>query len=220
MVARSLVFFAALVVALSVSGCKKKEESGLRGSGVGAKVVRTLPPFTSVRVGGSLRAEISVGKPVSLELRGDDNLLSHVKPRVEDGTLVLEPDQVLRTTQPLVARFGAEKLDGVALVAAASANVEGVRAEHFAVKGTGGTRLVAKGSSQTLEVNVKSAARFDLSGFAAGAAKVTAKDAASVNLGYLERLDATLTGMSRVVFRGDPVIKQDVKRPARLLRVP
>jgi len=214
-VVRWLLVAALFVVA--APACKNKENTG-RGSGVGSKVVRAIPPFKRLKVGGTIRAEVEVGSAPSLEILGDDNLLARVLSRLDGETLVVEPDAVLKPTQPLVARITTPLLEGVAVTVASSAIINGVRGERFQVSGTGGTRLTARGSTRALEVSARSAAQLDLSALSSAAAKVTAADGSRVELGHVETLDVTGSGPSVVLFRGDPAIEQKLTRPARLLR--
>jgi hypothetical protein len=213
----SLAF--AVVVALAPLGCKKKEPEGpLRGSGVGAKVVRTTPPFSKLKVGGTVRVEVEVGKPPSVELLGDDNLLPKVSSRVDAGTLVIVPDGVLKPTQPLVARVTVPSLDEVELVVAATGFVRGVKAAHFVANLAGGASLDLDGSSQTVEVVTKAAAKADLRDFSVASAHVTTSEATRVELGHVETLEVHQKGPSLVTYQGSPEIKRSVLPPARLVR--
>jgi hypothetical protein len=209
----------AALVALAPLGCKKKEPEGpLRGSGVGSKVTRATPPFSKLKVGGSVRVEVEVGKPASVVLHGDDNLLSHLSSRVDAGTLVIVPDGVLKPTQPLVARITTPSLEGVELIVAASGFVRGVKAPHFVARLAGGASLDLDGSSQTVEVVTKTAARADLKDFAVASAHVTTSEATRVELGHVETLEVNQKGPSFVSYRGTPEIKRSVTPPARLVR--
>jgi hypothetical protein len=214
---RALVVHATVVLALSGFGCKKKSDD-IRGSGVGARVERTVGAFTRVKVSGTIRAEIEVGKSQTLAILGDDNLIPRVLSRVEGSTLVLAPDGVLKGTQPLVARVTLPALEGVSLGVASLAFVNGLKAERFEAAGTGGTRLVVRGSARALEVTARSAARLDLGELSAASAKVTAADASRVELGHLESLNVTQTGPSVVIYRGEPQIERKIQAPARLIR--
>jgi hypothetical protein len=212
------LFLGALLV-LAPVGCKKKQpEDRVRGSGVGSKVRRPIPAFSRLEVRGSVRAEVEVGKPSSVELIGDDNLLPLVTTRVHAGTLVIGSDQVLKATQPLVARITTPSLDGVALAAASSGFVRGVKAEHFVARLVGATELHAEGTSRRLEVVVKGAARAKLKGLTVQAAHVTTSEAARVELGGVETLEVNQKGPSVVTYEGSPEIKRSVVPPARLVR--
>jgi hypothetical protein len=212
------VVFAALFLHAPI-GCKKKEPEGpVRGSGVGSKVARSTPAFSKLEVRGSVRAEVEVGKPHSLELLGDDNLLPLVRLRVNAGTLVIDSERVLKGTQPLVARITAPSLDGITLTAASDGFVKGVKADHFVARLVGATRLHADGTSRMLEVVVKGAAQAKLKGLAVRAAHVTTSEAARVELGRIETLEVSQKGASVVTYEGSPEITRSVTPPARLIR--
>lgn len=215
---RSTLLLLAAVLGVAPVGCKKKPEGPVRGSGVGSKVVRTTPPFHKLKVGGSVRAEVQVGKPLSLELLGDDNLLPLVASKVEAGTLTIAPDQALKTTQPLVARITTPALDGLELVAASSGFVNGVKAEHLSVRMGGAAKLRLSGSSRTVEVVAGNAAQADLRDFAVASAHVTTSHATRVELGHVETLEVNQKGPSTVTYKGSPEIKRSVVPPARLIR--
>jgi hypothetical protein len=216
---RGFAFFLAASVVLAPVGCKKKEPDGpVRGSGVGSKVVRSTPAFSKLDVRGSVRAEVEVGKPPSLELLGDDNLLPLVTSRVNSGTLLIASDRVLKTTQPLVARITTPSLDGVTLAAASSGFVKGVNADHFVARLAGATELHVGGTSRMLEVVVKGAARAKLKHLTVQSAHVTSSEATRVELGRLETLEVNQKGPSVVTYEGSPEIKRSVVPPARLLR--
>jgi hypothetical protein len=212
---RRSLLFACLTLALPA--CKKKPDP-LKGSGVGATRARSVAAFSELSVGNGLEFEVTVGKGASLEISGDDNLISLVTTQVEGKRLTLGVDKKLKQRQPLRVRVGTERLDGIRVVAGAKGKVSGVRAEAFHVESGGGATVEIAGSSQALEVKSRSAARVDLKGFSAAKGIVTAADASTIELGYLEELDVTQTGMSRVIYRGEPKLTQSVKKPARLIR--
>jgi hypothetical protein len=218
-VTRVVSLFLGALLVLAPVGCKKQEpEDRVRGSGVGSTVRRPIPAFSKLEVRGSVRAEVEVGKPSSLELLGDDNLLPLVTTRVNAGTLVIGSDQVLKATQPLVARITTPSLDGIALAAASSGFLRGVKADHFVARLVGATELYAEGTSRRLEVVVKGAARAKLKGLAVQAAHVTTSEASRVELGRIETLEVNQKGPSVITYEGSPDIKRSVMPPARLVR--
>jgi hypothetical protein len=211
------VLVAGLLLALPT--CQKKaNKTGVKGSGVGTTKTRSIGAFSALRVGGGLEFEVSVGKALPLEISGDDNLVSHVTVKNDGDLLVLGVDAKLKQLQPLRVRVGTERLDSVAVAIAAKGKVSGVRAESFRVEAGGGGQVEVAGSSRALEVTTRSASRVNLSAFSAATASVTAADASTVDLGYLEALDVTQTGLSRVIYRGDPKLTQKITKPARLIR--
>jgi hypothetical protein len=177
---------------------------------------RALPVFTRLNVGGGLEVTVNVGKNAPLELRGDDNLFSHVASTVTGGELVLKPDSVFETTQPLRLVVGTERLDAVAVAVGANVTVHGVKADAFDVRVAGAAQLAVDGSSQTLTLTTRNLARCDLTAFSAGTAKVSVSDLSRVKLGYVEKLDATQAGHAVIAYRGTPDVTRHAERPANV----
>jgi hypothetical protein len=211
-----------LVAGLSlavVAGCRKKKRGDepelptVQGSGVGSFQSRQLVPFSRLDAGGALEVTVNVGKNAPLELRGDDNLFAHVPSTVVGDELVLKPDSVLKTTQPLRLVVGTERLEAVTVAVGASVAVHGVKADTFTVRMGGAGKLVLDGSSQTLKLSARSLAQCDLTAFSAGTATVGASDLSRVKLGYLEKLDATQSGHALIAYRGTPEVTRHAERP-------
>ncbi|HEY3500535.1 MAG TPA: DUF2807 domain-containing protein [Polyangiaceae bacterium] len=202
--------------ALALPACKKKPPA-TTGSGVGATKTRPIGPFSSIKVAG-VEFIVSVGKQAPLEVSGDDNLLSYVSTQIEGTTLVIRREAKLKQLQPLRVRVGSERLERVLAGAGARGSIEGVSGEAFELEATGGAKVTVRGSSGALKVSVRGPTRLDLSGFSARRGVVTATDVSSIELGYLEELDATLSGLSRVSYLGEPKLTQNVTQPARLSR--
>ena len=216
---------ALLVVGLSLAvaaGCRKKKHGDepelptVRGSGVGSFVSRPLAPFSRIDVGGALEVTVNVGKNAPLELRGDDNLFEHVPSSVVGGELVLKPDAVLKTTQPLRLVLGTERLDALTVAISARVTVHGVKADTFTLRTGGASKVVIDGSASTLSVAARSVAQVDLGAFSAGRATATVSDFARVRLGYLEHLDATQTGRGVISYAGTPEVTRHAERESNI----
>jgi hypothetical protein len=215
-VQRRALFLMALVVALS--GCKKEKDDSLPGSGVQAKKTRSVPPFKRVWAGYLLRVSIKVGENGPLELKGDDNLLDHVRSRVENGVLKLDMDTMVRTKMPLEVTLATAELEGVTSVVTAKVTVQGLKARGFEARAAGAASITAQGVAESLTVSGNGATQVDLTEVAAASAVVRVEKAATVRLGYLEKLDVTASGVSSVIYQGEPVIQQNLQKPARLIK--
>jgi hypothetical protein len=217
---RRPVLFALLTAfAPGFVACKKSNQP-LIGSGVGAKRTLELGPFSKLQISGPFDVTLNVGKRQPVELRGDDNLLPHVTAKLEGDRLVIASSRGVKPKQPLRIDLGTEQLQELTVGVAAKARVQGVKAEHFQLRAAGAAEIVAHGSSSSLDVATKSAARIDLSNFSAGSAVVSADDASRIKLGHVEKLKVTQTGLSQVRYRGEPTLEQNVQKPARLVREP
>ena len=208
----------ALLTLVLAAGCHKQkpkqddELPSVRGSGVGSSTSRQLAPFSRIDVGGALEVTVNVGKNEPLEMRGEDNLFEHVASTVVGGELVLKPDVVLKTTQPLRLVVGTERLEALTAAVAAKVTVHGVKADAFTLRSGGAARVVLDGSASTLSVGARSVARLDLRAFSAGAVTASAQDFARVELGYVEKLDATQKGNGSITYRGTPDVTRHAER--------
>jgi hypothetical protein len=201
----------------AATACKKRpSDPGLPtlvGNGVTSSESRTLPPFTRLDVGGALEVVVNVGKDAPLELSGDANLFSHVKSKLADGTLTLEPDVVLEPAQAFHLVVGTARLDELGAAVAAKVTVHGVKGEVFTVKAGGAAKVTVDGSATELKVGARSASRVDLSAFSAARARVAVTDFARVELGHLEKLEATQRGFAGVVYADTPELTTHADRP-------
>jgi len=219
LVRRLALFTLLLALTAGATACDKSGEP-LVGSGVGAKRTLELGPFSKLQVSGAFDVTLNVGKREPLEVRGDDNLLPHVTAKLEGDRLVITLDRAVKRKQPLRIDVGTEALQALTVGVAAKAHVHGVKAEHLELRAAGAAEIVAKGSSGSLDVATKSAARVDLSEFSTASAVVSAADASRIKLGHVERLKVTQSGLSQVRYRGEPTLEQNVQKPARLVREP
>ena len=198
-------------------GCGKKDD-GLGGSGIQKRKTRSVPAFKRLWIGGTLVVRVNVGKEGPLELKGDDNLLDHVTSRLENGVLKLDLDATLRTRMPLEVDIGTAELEGLTAVGATRVDVRGVKAKTFEVHGGGAARIHVAGTAEALTVTGTGATDIDLTALPSASATVRVDRAGTVRFGYLEKLDVTASGPSRVFFQGDPQIKKELIKPARLIR--
>jgi hypothetical protein len=204
-------------VALVLPACKKDKPAGTKGSGVGTTKAREVGAFSALRVNGKIDFEISVGKLAPLEVTGDDNLIQHVTTRVEGTELLVTLDAKVKPKQPLRVRAGTERLERISAAYGAKGTVRGVRSDAFAID-VHMARVTAQGSSQTLALKTRGAAIVELDEFSAARATVHVDGPANVNLGYLEELDVTQSGVSRVAYSGEPKLTQNVTEPSRLIK--
>jgi len=205
------------LIALSLTSCGKKDDA-LAGSGVQARKTRNVPAFKRLWVGGVLVVRVSVGKDGPMELKGDDNLLEHVTSRLENGVLKLDVDTKVKKRMPLEVTLSTAELEAVSAVVASRVDVQGVKAKAFEAKAGGAAHITATGSAETLTVTATGAAQVDLSALPAAAATVRMEQAGTAKFGYLEKLDVTASGPSRVFYQGDPQLKKEIRKPARLVQ--
>jgi hypothetical protein len=214
-------FVLCAVFAVGTVGCEKKQPSDtVEGNGVAASADRDVAPFSRVAVGSRIELDVTVGKASRLELRGDGNLLPLVTSRSENGLLTLDIDKKIKPSMRLHARIGVPRLDSASATKLARIDIQGLAADTFEAQATDGAKLSAAGSAKRLVLKGAVAGSLDFSKVSAASATVRLERAASARLGYLEELDVAIKDATRVFYVGDPKIKKDVQKPARLIRTP
>lgn len=88
----------------TVTGC-------IEGSGKEQMDVRSVAPFSEMRIDGIFEVTIDFKKKNSLVIRGDDNILSHVDTQVKDQILTIRAKQSLCPKLNLVVQISTEHLD-------------------------------------------------------------------------------------------------------------
>jgi hypothetical protein len=180
--------------------CKEKPPEALAGNSVATQAARDVPPASR------------------LELEGDQNLLSHVVSRSENGTLTLDTDVKVKPSMTLRARIGVPRLDAVSATGGAVVDIRGLAAEKFEATVKGGAKVSAAGSAQSVVFEGHDAGTLDFQKVSASSATVRLQRAARAELGYVEKLDVKLAGASMVVYEGTPDIKKEIQHPSSLIR--
>ena len=141
--------------------------SGLKGSGVGATQVRTVPAFTAVDLAGSNNVTVHVGDTQTVTVHGDDNLIRYVTTTVQGGTLAVGQSRDFSTTSPMSVEITVPALDAATLSGAGVLTATGVAADHFTVRAPGSGVLVVTGTATTLDATLAGTGDIRLDGLAA-----------------------------------------------------
>lgn len=198
-----------LVLVLAVAACNLSLGGGTVGSGTPAKETRAVSGFDSIHVSGSIDVAVQVGTPASLEVRGDDNLLSHVKSEVRGSTLHLSSEGSYTSTLGLSATVTVPSLVSLHDQGSADVVVSGVEGERLEIDNQGSGDLSLAGRVDALEIDVNGSGDVDAKALSATHARVTINGSSDVDVLAVESLDATINGSGDIRYQGSP---KDVKR--------
>jgi len=177
----------------------------IRGSGVAVTEERTVAEFTKIEVGGASDVDVQVGGEVRIEVTADDNLIGHVRTRVENGTLKIDTsDGSYAFRKGPEVRVSVPTLEGITLAGSSDAKVAGVEAESFRAQVAGSADLTVAGTTQDLEAWVSGSGTLDLFDLEARNVTVRVSGSGDANVVALESLDAKVSGSGDVRYRGDP----------------
>jgi hypothetical protein len=178
--------------------------SGVKGSGVPATQVRTLPAFTAVDLAGSNNVTVHVGDKQTVTVHGDDNLIRYVTTTVQDGTLAVGQSHDFSTTAPMSVEITVPALDASTLSGAGVLTVTGVAADHFTVRAPGSGVLVVTGTATTLDASLSGTGDVRLDGLAAHDATATVSGTGRLLVNVSHSLDATVSGVGSILYTGNP----------------
>jgi hypothetical protein len=176
----------------------------LNGSGVAASQTRTVAPFHALALSGIGAVSIRVGRPQSVAVRADDNLLSRIRTNVSGGTLQVDERGSIRPKQTIRLAIDVPTLDGLALSGTGSLAATGLRAETLNVEVSGTGSVTASGRATTLSVDVSGAGQALLGQLASRDATVRVTGVGAVQLDVSHSLDASIEGAGSVVYSGHP----------------
>jgi hypothetical protein len=198
----TLVFLLALGLVMSVSGCR--HHSGVEGSGNRKTEKRELNSFKAIDSEGAFEFEITCQRPVSFSIEGDDNLLPLIQSDVRDGVLYLRTERGYNSRSGLVVKITVPSLDSIKAAGAGKFQITDLKNDKFIVETAGATSLSAAGEAKSVEIHNTGAGKIDTSGIHAQKVKVDISGAASVDVYASEQLDASVSGVGRVSYSGNP----------------
>ena len=177
---------------------------GLRGSGAPVDQQRVVPAFRSIDLAGSSIVTVHVGRPQSVTVRTDRNLLSRVTTRVRTGRLVIETRGSFSTRTRMRVLVTVPSLDAITLTGSGVVEVEGMRARSLTVTLAGSGVLHVSGTTSRLDVALDGSGYAALGSLVARTARAVVDGAGRIDLTATRALDASVPGTGAIVYGGDP----------------
>jgi hypothetical protein len=186
---------------------------GVPGSGKLLKQTRTVAPFTSISTEGAFDIEVVCQKPQEVQISGDDNILPLVSTEVSNNVLHVRNLQNYSTSQPLALRISIPDLTGISSSGAGNFEVSGLKNDKFEIDVSGAPTIIADGETRSLKIDASGAGKIDTHKLRAARVKVDSKGVSGIEVYAGEQLDATVSGPSYVIYRGNPVVNKTVNGP-------
>jgi hypothetical protein len=209
---RKLALLLTLVLVV-VTGCHYHMSSDISGSGKRALQKRAVPSFNSISTQGAFDIEVVCQKPVSLEIEGDDNILSLVTTEVSNNVLYIKNTQGYSVREPVSLKLSVPNLDAATISGAGKINISGVKNEKFELDSSGAPTIKVSGDTKILDIDTSGAARIDTHRLHASQAVVDSKGVSTVDLSVSDTLNVTISGPSHVTYAGDPVVNKTINGP-------
>jgi hypothetical protein len=202
---KKLLLVVTLTVAMgSVASSCRHFGRGVQGSGVPKTEKRDLGAFKSIETTGAYQIQITCQQTASFEIEGDDNILPIIRTEVRDGVLRISNEKSYQARKPLIVRINLPDLESIFSTGAGDIYITKVKNEGLAISSTGAARVEAEGQTGLVSISSTGAGKIDTSRLHAERAKVTVTGAGSVDVYASNQLDASVSGVGRVTYDGNP----------------
>jgi hypothetical protein len=197
-----------IATALALPGCGRK----LRGSGVAATRTVVVKPFSSIKIAGGVEVRVIVGSTESVEVIGDDNIVTEVGVRVSGGSLrIRDVNRDYKAQLPLVILVHARNLDVIKAAGSARIDVTGLKAMRFSLKTAGSSSVRIDGEVIEAKFTLAGAGRIDARELKAEIVEAKIAGAGNICVFASTLLDATIAGVGKIDCYGNPAsINRDI----------
>jgi len=196
-----------------VASCHHRIQNEVVGSGSRQTQPRQVGSFTSISTEGAFEIEVILQKPQSLEIEGDDNILPLISTEVSNNVLHIRNLRGYSVREPINFRITAPNLDGLSSSGAGKINISGVKNDKFEIDVSGAPTIKLSGDTKVVDINTSGAGKIDAHKLRATRAVVESKGVSRVEVYASQELNVTVSGPSRVIYEGDPVVNKTVHGP-------
>lgn len=203
-----------LLISLA-TGCHRIQ-AGIAGSGKLQREKREVPSFNSISTEGAFDIEIVCQKSQSLEIEGDDNILPLVSTEVSNNVLRIKNLRDYSVSEPVTLKITVPNINSVSASGAGTLAISGLKNEKLEIDVAGAPTIRASGETKLLDIDTSGAGKIDTHNLRASRAVVNSNGVSRVEVYVAEQLDVTIAGPSRVIYEGDPVVKQTIHGPGSI----
>lgn len=177
--------------------------NGIRGNGNTVNEKRDITEFNKIDVSGRFDVDVEVGKPVSLVIIAEDNLLKFIKTKVKNNTLIISTKENLRPRNDLIIKLTTPKLVAIDCSGANDLTIDDVNSNEFSIDLSGAGSIEINGKAKIFYIDISGAADLEASEFFTESVKIDISGAASAEVYAYQSLDAEVSGASSIKLYGD-----------------
>jgi len=212
---KKLLFLFVLLPVLC-AGCHHRIGAEIKGSGKRVVQKRDIGTFTSISTDGAFDVEVTCQKNASLEIEADDNILPFITTEIRGNVLYLKPTRTYSVEDSPKLKISVPNIEAFSANGAGKVEISGLNNEKFQISANGAPMITASGTTKMIGIDTNGAAKIDTHNRPAPHAVVDSKGVSKVDLGVSDQLDVTVSGPSRVTYKGDPVVNKTVHGPGKV----
>lgn len=168
-----------------------------------ASEARTVPAFHAIELRGVVGADLTVGKPASVQITADNDKLNRVITEVKDGVLVIDT-KGSGSFGHLHAAVTAPDIDAIALTGTADLSATGIASPNLAISVSGTGMVNATGKADTLHITIGGSGHLTAGDLAAKDVTIDIGGTGSATLQATQSVDARISGTGSVTVHGHP----------------
>ena len=181
------------------------------GSGKLASVTQTVGSFKSVKLEGSMDADISIGKQSGIKIEGDDNIIPNVKTEVSGDTLHIYMESgSYSSKRQLKVTFSVPELSSVVLDGSGNLAVNSYKGDSLALTINGSGDVKADGETRKLDATVNGSGDLSLFGLKAADARINIRGSGDAEVNAAKSLDGSIAGSGSIRYKGSPAVSKSV----------
>ena len=184
---------------------------GVRGSGVRAEEDRQVGAFRAVDLESSGNVRVEIGEAHSVHLSGDDNLLSKVTTRVQNGVLTIDIVGSCSFRCGLEISITTPTLDRFTIGGSGDVQIHGLAADHVELAIDGSGSIQAQGSVERLIGSIEGSGDLELDELAAQTADLSIEGSGSMVVQVAKELDYSIEGSGSIQYSGSPDLDGDIE---------
>jgi hypothetical protein len=207
----------ALVVlaVLSVSAC---DVFGVRGEGDVISETRQVDSFSVIEVGGGIRLIAAVGQPQSVAVRAQPNIVPLILTEVSNGTLRVSSSERYMSTEGVEVDVSMPTLSALALSGGSNGQASGIAGSQLSITLSGGSRLDATGTVESLALDGSGGSRAELEQLAAATVTVDLSGGSVAIVQASDEVRGSASGGASLTVAGDATLNVQSTGGASVVR--
>ena len=172
--------------------------------GATATQTRTVASFTSLDLAASNNVTIIVGRPQSVVVHANSNLINHVTTDVVAGTLVIGHTGSLTARGPMSVDVSVPSLTALSLSGSGQISATGISTPQLTMTISGSGLLSAAGTATRLDVTINGDGQAQFSQLTARDVHAVVSGSGLIQVTATTSLDAAIPGSGTIIYSGNP----------------
>ncbi|MEN9598423.1 MAG: hypothetical protein RL596_734 [Bacteroidota bacterium] len=210
----------------AISACGQMWGERVSGNGNMKTEERTVGSFSGIGSSGSFDVELSFGKPGSIRIEAEENLLEYIETKVENDVLMIRFRKNININhrKKITVYTSLTKMSKVAL--SGSGNVRGagdfgndgntefkvsgsgdidiafdrIRSSEVSISGSG--KIILKGRGESVDIRISGSGNADCEGLIVDDAKVSISGSGNTRVNTNRSLEANISGSGNISYKG------------------